>query len=154
MHSRTRYRIGLVTTVAAAVAIAAGGTALGTPGSGATATAPIRGTAEDKIKTRGNQPYDVVVHTITIAPGGHSGWHTHPGQAIVLVKSGTFTVYDAKTCTPEVYRAGEVFVDRGYGDVHIARNNGTQATELHVTYLDVPVGGAFRTDAADPGTCS
>jgi len=37
---------------------------------------------------------DSVVQQITFAPGGQSGWHTHPGPVIVLVKSGTFTLYD------------------------------------------------------------
>ena len=129
--------------------------ALSTPGSGVTASVRGRATAVDKIKTRGNQPFDVVVQTITIAPGGHSGWHSHPGQAIVVVKSGTFTSYSVNDpCTPHDYPAGSVYVDPGYGNVHIARNNGTTALELEVTYLDVPVGAPFRTDEAAPATCA
>ncbi len=149
-------RFGVVTTVAAAAVVTVASMAVGTTGSGVSATPnpPVRGTAEDKVMTRGNEAYDVVSHDVTFAAGGHSGWHTHPGQAIVVIKSGTFTVYDAKTCTAQVYGPGEVFVDRGYGDVHIARNEGAVPTEVRVTYLDVPVGGAFRIDAADPGTCA
>lgn len=131
--------------------------ALSTPGSGVTATLQARGTAVDKIKTRGNQPFDVVVQQITIAPGGTSGWHSHPGQAIVVVKSGTFTTYraDDPSCSPTHYEAGSVYVDPGYGNVHIARNESTDtALELQVTYVDVPVGDAFRIDAPDPGNCS
>lgn len=129
--------------------------ALSTPGSGVTASVRARGTAVDKIKTRGNQPFDVVVQSITIAPGGHSGWHSHPGQAIVVVKSGTFTSYTLKDpCTPHDYPAGSVYIDPGYGNVHIARNNGTTALEIEVTYLDVPVGAPFRTDEAAPATCA
>jgi len=153
MKVRTLRQFGVVTAVTAAAVVTIASMAVGTPGSGASSTPPVRGTAEDKIMTRGNGAYNVIAHDISIAAGGHSGWHTHPGQAIVMVKSGTFTVYDAKTCTSQVYQAGQVFVDRGYGDVHIARNEGAVPTELHVTYLDVPVGGAFRIDAADPGTC-
>jgi len=155
MKMRTTRGAGIVAAVAALVTVAAGGVAFGTSGSGASGAVTSRGTADEKIKTRGNQPFDVVNQTVTIQPGGHTGWHSHPGLAIVVVKSGNFTLYDGAdtTCSPEVVLPGHVFVDRGYGDVHIARNEGSVPTELHVTYLDVPVGGAFRLDAASPGNC-
>ncbi|MGH3029020.1 MAG: hypothetical protein ACRDMW_10750 [Gaiellaceae bacterium] len=35
--------------------------------------------------------------------------------------------------------------------VHIARNLGSVAAEVWVTYTGVPAGGAFRIDAEDPG---
>lgn len=130
-------------------------TALSTPSSGVTSSVRARGTAVDKIKTRGNQAFDVVVQTITIAPGGSSGWHSHPGQAIVVVKSGTFTSFTLNDpCTPHHYPAGSVYIDPGYGNVHIARNLGSTALELEVTYLDVPIGAPFRTDEAAPATCA
>jgi quercetin dioxygenase-like cupin family protein len=153
-------RKGWVLPIAVCAAIAIGligsEVALGTAGSGATASVPVRGTADDKVKTRGNQPYDVVDQTVTFAPGGHSGWHTHPGMAIVVVISGTLTIYhaDDPTCSPRVFAAGRVFIDEGYGAVHIARNEGTTPLELSVTYLDVPVGQPFRIDAPRPGNCS
>lgn len=155
MNLRTPCRVALVGAVATAILVSMGGIAVGTPGSGVTAPVLARGTAEDKIKTRGNQPFDVVAQSITIQPGGHSGWHSHPGQAIVVIKSGTFTTYDAndRSCTPHVYHAGQVYVDSGYGHTHIARNEGTVPLEVHVTYIDVPVGAPFRTDAANPGNC-
>jgi hypothetical protein len=72
------------------------------------------------------------------------------------VKSGSFTLYDAHddTCTGTPYSAGQVFVDSGYGHVHIGRNEGATNTELYVTYLDVPAGAAPRIDAPDPGLCT
>jgi hypothetical protein len=36
---------------------------------------------------------DVVVTHITFAPGGTTGWHSHPGATVVLVKSGIFNLY-------------------------------------------------------------
>jgi uncharacterized RmlC-like cupin family protein len=145
--------------VSAAIAIGLIGSevALGTAGSGVVAAPVIaRGTGDEKVKTRGNQPYDVVVQRVTVAPGGQTGWHTHPGMAIVVVMSGTLTIYhgDDRTCTPENTPAGRVFFDQGYGHVHIGRNEGTTTLELSVTYLDVPIGGAFRIDAPAPGNCS
>lgn len=160
MIQRTPRRLVLIGAVATALLISLGGIALGTTGSGVTvtpATNPPRGTAVDKIKTRGNQPFDVVAHSVTIAPNGHTGWHSHPGQAIVIIKSGTFTTYDGsdKNCTPHVYEAGDVYVDQGYGHTHIARNeSSTVPLELHITYIDVPVGAPFRINTpAAPGNC-
>ncbi|HUR12994.1 MAG TPA: cupin domain-containing protein, partial [Mycobacteriales bacterium] len=145
----------LVAAVAVAGSLAIGGIAAGTSGSGTSGQLLARGTADDKIKTRGNQPFDVVSQTITIQPGGHSGWHSHPGQAIVTIKAGTFTTYAASddTCTGVVYRPGDVYVDPGYGRAHIARNEGVVPTEVYVTYLDVPVGAPFRIEAPAPGNC-
>ncbi|HVE64617.1 MAG TPA: cupin domain-containing protein [Mycobacteriales bacterium] len=155
MNRRTLHRVGLIAAIAAAAPLLVGGLAQGTPGDRVTSAVTARGTSEDKIKSRGNQPFDVVVQSITIQPGGHSGWHSHPGQAIVVIKSGTFTTYDAsdKTCSRHVYDAGEVYVDDGHGHVHIARNEGSVPLEVQVTYIDVPVGAAFRTDAPRPGNC-
>ena len=133
------------------------GVAVATPGSGASATNLARGLAEDKVKTRGNQPYDVVVQQISIAPGGHTGWHTHPGTAIAVVKSGTLTIYDADdpSCTARAFDAGDTYIDPGYGHVHVGRNEGSVPLEIYVTYVDVPAGGGpVRIDAPDPGTCS
>jgi quercetin dioxygenase-like cupin family protein len=155
----TRKRRILLVAVSAAIAIGLIGSelALGTPGFGVTsATVTARGTADGKVKTRGNQPYDVVDQVVTIAAGGHTGWHSHPGMAIVVVKSGTLTIYygDDPSCTPHITTAGQVFLDQGYGDVHIGRNEGTTTLELSVTYLDVPIGGAFRIDKPAPGNCA
>jgi uncharacterized RmlC-like cupin family protein len=131
--------------------------ALATPGSGASATTLARGLAVEKLVTRGNQPYDVVVQELTIAPGGQTGWHTHPGNAVAVVKSGTLTIYDAndRTCTGTPYTAGSVYVDPGYGFVHLGRNeSSTTPLEIVVAYLDVPAGGGgVRIDAAAPGNC-
>ena len=141
--------------LAAGIVLAAAPVAA-TPGSGASSTIVARGAADQKVKTRGDAPYDVVVQQITIAPGGHTGWHTHPGNALAVVKSGTLTIYDADgaTCTGRRFSAGQVYVDQGHGHVHIGRNeSATTPLEIVVTYLDVPPGGGVREDAADPGTC-
>ena len=99
---------------------------------------------------------DTVMQQITIAPGGNTGWHSHPGPVVVLVKSGALTFYDGDdpTCTARTYSAGQAFIDSGQGHVHIARNQSTtENLELWATYFDVPAGGAFRLDRPDPGNC-
>ena len=38
---------------------------------------------------------DVVMAQITVGPGGSSGWHSHPGGAVVVVQQGSIIVYDS-----------------------------------------------------------
>jgi quercetin dioxygenase-like cupin family protein len=150
---KTLSTIVLMLVAAAAVT----GVAVATPGSGASGPILARGLATEKVKTRGNQPYEAVVQEITIAPGGHTGWHTHPGNAIAIIKSGTLTIYDGddRSCTPKTFNEGDVYIDPGYGHVHIGRNEGSGPLEILVTYIDVAAGsGPVRLDAEDPGNCS
>ncbi len=103
-----------------------------------------------------NGAQETVVQQIVIGPNGHTGWHSHPGPVVVLVKSGELTLYsgDDPACAGRTYSAGQAFVDSGQGHVHFARNlNPGQNTELWATYFDVPPGGAFRIDAPAPGNC-
>ena len=97
-----------------------------------------------------------VVQQIVIGPGGHTGWHSHPGPVVVVIKTGALTFYSSEdpTCTGRTYTAGQAFIDSGQGHIHIARNlSASENVELWATYFDVPPGGAFRVDAGDPGTC-
>jgi Mannose-6-phosphate isomerase len=97
---------------------------------------------------------DVYIVSNTVAVGGYSGWHTHPGPSLVTVKSGTATFYDGDdpSCTPRVVQAGEAVVDIGGGHVHMVRNEGNVQLEL-VAFQIVPQGAARRIDIPDPGTC-
>jgi quercetin dioxygenase-like cupin family protein len=103
------------------------------------------------LKTKGVS--NLGVSELRIAPGGHTGWHSHPGPSLVIVKSGTSSFYrgDDPTCTPEVHPAGTAYVDPG-GDVHIARNEGTTELVLLTTRL-VPDGVPTRIDEPAPGNC-
>jgi quercetin dioxygenase-like cupin family protein len=99
---------------------------------------------------------ETVMQQIIIGPGGSTGWHSHPGPAVVLIKSGELTVYssDDPTCTGRTYSAGEAFIEHGQGLVQFAGNlSPSQDVEVWVTYFDVPPGGPFRLDAANPGNC-
>jgi hypothetical protein len=104
------------------------------------------------IDTKG--PSDVYVVSNVIAPGGQTGWHTHPGPSLITVKSGTIAAYDGDDpdCTPTVYTAGTGFVDAGDGHVHVLRNEGTVAAETIAVQL-LPRGAARRIDVPDPGNC-
>jgi quercetin dioxygenase-like cupin family protein len=99
---------------------------------------------------------ETVIQQIIIGPGGTTGWHSHPGPAVAMIKSGALALYSSEdpTCTPRVYLAGQAFVDKGQGHVHFARNpSATDNVEIWVTYFDVPPGGSPRLDAANPGNC-
>jgi quercetin dioxygenase-like cupin family protein len=98
----------------------------------------------------------VIVQNVTIEPGAQTGWHSHHGPVVVVVASGTMTLYQADdpTCAPETYETGEAFVDPGQGNVHNARNEGAVGVSLYATYFDVPVGAGPAIAASNPGTCS
>jgi len=109
----------------------------------------------DSFKLFQKDPQDVVMREVTIAPGGDSGWHFHPGPTYVLVIAGALTNYHANdpACTGHVISAGEGYFEAP-GDVHIVRNEGTVPAVFVVTFLDVPVGGAYRLDVTPaPGNC-
>ncbi len=114
----------------------------------------IKGQGQEVIQV--NNAQETVVQRIEILPGGHTGWHSHPGPVVVLIASGQLSFYDGDdpSCTARTYSAGEAFIDSGQGHVHIARNEGSENLVLWATYFDVPPGGAFRIDAPDPGNCS
>lgn len=120
----------------------------------------IKGQAEGEEVINVNGAGDTVMQKITIAPGGHTGWHSHPGPVVVLIASGEMSFYDGDdpTCAARTYVAGQAFVDSGQGHVHMARNEASAPLELYVTYFDVtpgvPAPAAFRIDVPNPGNCS
>ena len=104
-------------------------------------------THELELKTTGQ--WQSIIVRFHIAPGGHTGWHSHPGPAFVMVKAGTLTLYDAEN--PDVgveYPAGTGWVEQP-GRVHIARNEGDAPVELDA-FLLVPQGAPVRIDEPAP----
>src|SRR5438105_11922028 len=72
-----------------------GGIALATPPSGLTNVPLARGTDVSEGTIPLQFGTDVAMAQITVVPGGSSGWHSHPGGAIIIVKQGELTVYRA-----------------------------------------------------------
>jgi quercetin dioxygenase-like cupin family protein len=106
-----------------------------------------------QIKTHGQS--DVYAVDNKFAPGGTSGWHSHPGPSLILVVAGTVTNYegDDPSCTPHVYSAGAGFVDPGSGDVHLLRNETSAPAETIAVQL-LPTGAERRIDVTPaPGNC-
>ena len=46
----------------------------------------------------------------TVADGFDSGWHVHPGVAIVQVQEGSFQITQG-SCTPKTVGAGETYIE-------------------------------------------
>jgi len=148
----------------ALVACAFGGIAIGvagaTPGAGVTRTiltGPVLLEDVDlkshsdvnKVKIQMKGFTDVYVVHYKFAPGGHSGWHSHPGPCMVSVKSGTATEYRSDDPnTPYDFPAGTGFVEN-VGHAHLVRNEGTTDLELVVIHI-VPFGAPIRIDEPAP----
>jgi hypothetical protein len=111
---------------------------------------------------------DVVFVKTTVAPGGSSGWHSHPGGAIVVIQQGQMTIYSSFAkgddergqnrsdedggCVVTRYTAGQSFIER-IGELVQAVNTGSTDTIILATFPGVPVGGSARIDKPNPGTC-
>jgi len=107
---------------------------------------------EWKARLRTEGVSDLYVQSNAWAPGGTTGWHTHPGFSLIIVTAGAVTVYDGSdsTCTPHVYSAGMGFVDPGGSHVHTIRNEGTVEADTIAVQM-VPGGSTRRIDrAANP----
>jgi Cupin len=86
-------------------------------------------------------PSRTVVARITVQPGAHFPWHTHPGPVFVNVAQGELVYVPAADCTERPYPAGTAFVDPGRGFVHTAFNPGTDVTVIIATFFEVPETG-------------
>jgi len=110
------------------------------------------GTWEARMKAHGVS--DVYVVDNKLAPGGTTGWHSHPGPSLILVLTGAVTNYDSSEprCAPHTYTAGAGFVDAGGQDVHTLRNNGTVPAEtIAVQFL--PKDATRKINQPEPAGC-
>jgi len=157
METRTRrgMRLALMTVGLAGLLVAVNAVpGAATPPSGLTNLTLARGTDLSDGTIAFQEGTDVVVAQITVIPGGSSGWHSHPGGAIVVVKQGELTVHRSvgSQCETTGYTAGQAFIERP-GEVDDAVNTGTIPYVVFVTFPRVPQGGSARIDLPDPGTC-
>ena len=167
--STAKRRLASAAVMGAVVALAAG-VAVATPGSGAIATVVARAAFADHVDLKlsiqdGHQGRDIihvrnaadtVMQQIQFDPGAVSGWHSHPGPAIILIKSGQLTFYseDDRECRGRTFSAGQAFIEPP-GLVHFAQNPSlTGIAEVGVTYFDVlPELASPRIDEPAPGNC-
>ena len=90
---------------------------------------------------------EAVAARVEVAPGGSSGWHTHPGDEISVVNEGEVVLMVAGQ-PPRKVVAGEGFVIPA-GVVHNARNEGTAPTRLVGVYV-VEKGKPLASPASAP----
>lgn len=142
--------VGLAGVVTALTAAPSGAT----PPSGLTNTPLARGidTSDGTIPLQFGT--DIAMVQITVNPGGSSGWHSHPGGAIIIVKHGELTVYKSvgSDCQATTYTAGQAFIERP-GELDDVVNDGQDPYVLYVTFPRVPPGGFTRIDEPNPGNC-
>ena len=82
-----------------------------------------------------------VVARITVQPGAHFPWHTHPGPVFVNVSQGELVYVRADDCVQRSYPSGKAFLDPGKKTVHTAFNPTSGVTVLYTTFFDVPETG-------------
>jgi quercetin dioxygenase-like cupin family protein len=133
------------------------GAAFSTPSVGQTNTSVLLGTfnelnvknsGEARVTVRTKEDVDIVTTQATYAVGGYSGWHSHLGPVFVTVTQGALTVYNAPKCQPQIYEAGEGFVEES-PIVHLARNEGTVEAKITATFI-IPVAAMRRIDEPQP----
>jgi quercetin dioxygenase-like cupin family protein len=98
---------------------------------------------------------DAFIQHVRLGPNGQTGWHTHPGPAIVTVAKGAVTYEDAEAnrCIDTTYAAGEGFIDRGFGHVHRAIA-GADGVDFYVVYLLPPGSATHVIPSTAPPACS
>ena len=161
MSPLQRSRIFIAVVGLALVALT--GAALATRPTGFTTDLLARGTVADlhakhdgiRVSSRPGAA-DVAVATVTIDPGGSSGWHHHPGIVVVVVRSGTVTFYD-QDCRADVHQAGETFIESS-DSPGLAKNTGTAPAVVEATFI-VPASRPpapptpLRIDDPQPARC-
>jgi len=139
MMKRTTLLVAVGMTVLALLALVVGA-ALATTPSGVTPTLLARATLgefvahNDGITLKSPQhSADVTNVRVDLQPGGSTGWHHHPGVAVIAVASGTVTEYDEE-CQETVIDAGHGFVE-SQDRVHLVHNEGSVPAVLYVTFI-------------------
>ena len=98
---------------------------------------------------------DTAFQQLTIPPGGHTGWHTHPGPTFVAVADGEGTLYHGMSgCPVTKYATGAGFM-QPQTEVHNMRNEASKPLVLWAFYA-LPPGTpntAIRIDQPQPAAC-
>ena len=136
---RTTLMVAGGVTVLALLALVVGAALASTP-SGVTPTPLTRATLGEFVAQNDGitlksprHSADITNVRVDIEPGGSTGWHHHPGVAVVAVASGTVTEYDPE-CHQSVITTGQGFVE-SRDRVHLVHNEGSVPAVLYVTFI-------------------
>ena len=99
-----------------------------------------------KIKAKG--PTTIEQDRLTFQPEADTGWHTHPGAALVVVTRGAVTLYQSDQCRT-VYAAGSFFEEHE-NVIHKLVNETGDVSEVLGTLL-LPAGSPELIPATNPG---
>jgi quercetin dioxygenase-like cupin family protein len=103
---------------------------------------------EHEVEMHVKGPSDVLEAQLVFQPGAQTGWHTHPGPVIAVVKSGAITETHSNGCVT-VHPTGSVFFETA-GEVHNAANETGVVSEVYATFLS-PSGAQPLIPASNPG---
>ncbi|MBW3575394.1 MAG: hypothetical protein KY450_11070 [Actinobacteria bacterium] len=107
---------------------------------------------QDSIHINMRRGTEVTTTRISVAPGGHTTWHHHPGPHVVSVTAGKVKVFETD-CTVRgggAFEAGQGFFDPGSArprHIHTLHNPGTEVA--HVVITDFREPGEALTVPAD-----
>ena len=89
----------------------------------------------------------------TAADGFDSGWHIHPGVAIVQVQQGSFQIYQG-SCTPRTVSAGDTYIEIPYEPVRaVATGRIVWTTTLITNQGDLPLIPLSQYSPSNPNPC-
>jgi quercetin dioxygenase-like cupin family protein len=101
---------------------------------------------------------DAIIEKVTIPPGDHTGWHSHPGPSFAIVTEGqikytSFT--EEEGCVERVFGPGELeqALFEPPNQVHLARNEGDVDAVAYVTRFNIPVGGEITDSSPKNSGC-
>jgi quercetin dioxygenase-like cupin family protein len=100
----------------------------------------------DNLHVKG--PSDVLQTLLVFQPGAETGWHSHPGPVVVIVKSGALTETHSNGCVT-VHPIGSAFFE-AKGEIHNASNQTGGVTEVYATFMS-PAGAQPLIPQSDPG---
>jgi quercetin dioxygenase-like cupin family protein len=156
MKKRLMLLIGVIVLAGAGVGVALATAPSGTRTVDYAATGTIPEAVHfnaDRIKLQTKDVANVVTQTITYGPGSSSGWHSHVGIVVVVVKDGQVTRYESD-CSSETFGPGDVFIETGDMGPIVLRNETAAAAHLAATFItNPPVPANLRIDEPNPG-CS
>jgi len=149
-------RAALVALLTAGLVVGVIAVATGSPGSGFTSMPIARAQSGHVFPVVQHEGNDVIVAQNHDDPGGFTGWHSHPGLAVIALQAGQVTIYSEPVgggrCSAQTYSAGQVFLERPNDEENIVNTGGVPAV-AGATFFNVPHGGAAFIDRPDPGDC-
>jgi quercetin dioxygenase-like cupin family protein len=152
MKSRRTRLVAALSGVVVAASLGFAAVAIASPSSGTITPVIIAtGSMSTGMGLAVHPGTNTIVGQYTFGPHSSTGWHSHPGKTLVVVQSGTFTVYH-DNCHAMTYGPGQSFVELP-SSVHVGRNETDSSVQLGVVYFDVPIGGIPRIDQPQPEGC-